>query len=37
MEVDGLTGRGMTWAANGMISKAPAAMVVTGGAYTPMA
>ena len=37
MKVDGLTGKGMTWDANGMISKAPAAMVVTGGAYTPMA
>ena len=37
LKVDGLTGSGMTWDANGMISKAPAAMVVTNGAYAPMA
>ena len=37
LTVDGLTGKGMTWDENGMISKAPAAMVVTGGAYAPMA
>jgi len=37
MSVDGLTGKGMTWDENGMISKAPAAMVVTGGVYVPMA
>ena len=33
MTVDGLTGSGMTWDANGMISKAPAAMIVKAGAY----
>ena len=33
MTVDGLTGSGMTWDANGMISKAPAAMIVKDGAY----
>ncbi len=37
MTVDGLTGTGMTWDENGMISKAPAAMVVTDGVYVPMA
>ena len=37
LSVDGLTGKGMTWDENGMISKAPAAMVVTGGVYVPMA
>ena len=35
--VDGLTGTGMTWDENGMISKAPAAVVVTDGVYVPMA
>ena len=37
MTVDGLTGSGMTWDENGMISKAPAAVVVTDGIYVPMA
>ena len=37
MTVDGLTGTGMTWDENGMISKAPAAVVVTDGVYVPMA
>ena len=37
MKVDGLTGSGMTWDENGMISKAPAAMVVTNGVYVPVA
>ena len=37
LTVDGLTGKGMTWDENGMISKAPAAMVVTNGVYAPMA
>ena len=37
MKVDGLTGKGMTWDANGAISKAPAAMVVTDGVYVPVA
>ena len=37
LKVDGLTGSGMTWDANGMISKAPAAMVVTNGVYVPVA
>ena len=37
MTVDGLTGKGMTWDENGMISKAPAAVVVTDGIYVPLA
>ena len=37
LSVDGLTGKGMTWDANGFISKAPAAMVITDGVYVPMA
>ena len=37
MTFDGLTGKGMSWDANGMISKAPAAVVVTDGVYVPMA
>ena len=37
MSVDGLTGKGMTWDENGMISKAPAAVVITDGVYVPMA
>ena len=37
LTVDGLTGKGMTWDENGMISKAPAAVVVTGGIYVPVA
>ena len=37
LTVDGLTGKGMTWDENGMISKAPAAMVVKDGAYAPLA
>ena len=37
LKVDGLTGSGMTWDENGMISKAPAAMVVTNGVYVPVA
>ena len=37
LTVDGLTGKGMTWDENGMISKAPAAMVVTNGTYVPVA
>ena len=37
LTVDGLTGKGMTWDENGMISKAPAAVVVTDGVYVPMA
>lgn len=36
MSVDGLTGKGMTWDANGMISKTPAAVVVENGVYVPM-
>ena len=36
MTVDGLTGKGMTWDENGMISKAPAAVVVTDGIYVPI-
>ena len=34
---NGLTGKGMTWDENGMISKAPAAVVITDGIYVPMA
>ncbi len=37
LTVDGLTGKGMTWDASGMISKAPAAVVITDGVYVPMA
>ena len=37
MTVDGLTGSGMHWDENGMISKAPAAVVVENGVYVPMA
>ena len=37
LTVDGLTGKGMTWDENGMISKAPAAVVVTDGVYVPLA
>ena len=37
MTVDGLTGSGMTWDAQGMISKAPAAVVIENGVYVPMA
>ena len=33
---DGLTGKGMTWDAEGMISKAPAAVVITDGIYVPV-
>ena len=32
--VDGLTGQGMTWSANGEVSKAPMAVVIKDGAYT---
>ena len=37
LKVDGLTGKGMTWDENGMISKAPAAVVIENGIYVPMA
>ena len=33
---DGLTGKGMTWDESGMISKIPAAVVITDGVYVPM-
>lgn len=36
MTFDGLTGSGMTWDANGMISKSPAAVVIQNGSYVPM-
>ena len=36
MTVDGLTGTGMHWDENGMISKSPAAVVVENGVYVPM-
>ena len=37
MTVDGLTGTGMHWDENGMISKEPAAVVIENGVYVPMA
>ena len=37
MTFDGLTGKGMTWDEIGMISKAPAAVVIENGIYVPMA
>ena len=37
MSFDGLTGKGMTWDAEGMISKAPAAVAIENGIYVPMA
>ena len=37
MTFNGLTGKGMQWDDNGMISKLPAAVVITNGAYVPMA
>ena len=36
LSVDGLTGKGMTWDENGMISKSPAAVVITDGIYVPI-
>ena len=36
MTFDGLTGTGMTWDEVGMISKAPAAVVIENGIYVPM-
>ncbi len=36
MTVDGLTGTGMHWDENGMISKAPAAVVIENGVYVPL-
>ena len=36
MTIDGLTGTGMHWDENGMISKAPAAEVIENGVYVPM-
>ena len=35
-EFSGLTGTGMTWDANGMISKIPAAVVIENGKYVAM-
>ena len=37
MTFDGLTGSGMSWDENGMISKAPAAVVIENGIYVPVA
>lgn len=34
--VDGVTGAGMTWDAEGAVSKAPAAVVIKDGEYTAM-
>ena len=36
MTFDGLTGKGMQWDENGMISKTPAAVVITDGVYVPV-
>ena len=36
MTFDGLTGSGMTWDDEGMISKAPAAVVIENGVYVPI-
>ena len=36
MTIDGLTGTGMHWDENGMISKAPTAVVIENGVYVPM-
>ena len=36
MTIDGLTGTGMHWDETGMISKAPAAVVIENGVYVPM-
>ena len=36
MTIDGLTGTGLHWDENGMISKAPAAVVIENGVYVPM-
>ena len=36
LTIDGLTGTGMHWDENGMISKAPAAVVIENGVYVPM-
>lgn len=33
---NGLTGNGMTWDENGMVSKLPAAVVITDGVYVPL-
>ena len=33
MSFDGITGEGMTWAADGTVSKSPKGMVISGGAY----
>ena len=33
MTFDGLTGEGMTWDANGQVSKSPKGMVIENGAY----
>ncbi len=36
MTFDGLTGKGMSWDENGMISKNPAAVIIENGIYVPM-
>ena len=36
MTFDGLTGKGMTWDEEGMISKSPAAVVIKDGIYVPL-
>ena len=33
LSVDGLTGQGMTWSANGEVAKAPMAVVIKDGVY----
>ncbi len=36
MTFDGLTGGGMTWGADGAVSKSPKGMVIENGAYVGM-
>ena len=36
IQVDGLTGAGITWSADGEPTKAPKAVVISDGAYTAM-
>ena len=33
MNFDGLTGEGMTWAADGTVTKSPKGMIIENGAY----
>ena len=36
VKIDGLTGTGMTWNAEGMVSKTPTAVVIQNGVYVGM-